>query len=168
MSAIMTPDFLSQVNPEIGLVPVADCYAGGVTSDVINMKHYAYGGFLIFQGAIEDTGVSNVVTVLACDDTTPTNTTAMAFRHRTKNNTAQWGALTAATSAGYNFNSNNTNANGVYWVEFSADDIEAAQSGYEYVQLSIAETANKTVTAGVLFFGWGVRYATAQLANAIT
>lgn len=168
MSAIMLPDFISQINTEIGIVPVADAYAGGVTSDVINMKHCAYGGFLIYQGAIEDTGVSNLVTVLACDDTTPSNTTAIAFNHRTKNGTAAWGALTAATSAGYNFNANNTNANAQYWVEFSADDIEAAASGYEYVQLSIAETANKTVTAGVLFIGWGLKYPKSQPDSAIT
>lgn len=144
------------------LVPVADAYAGGVTTDVFCMRDYHAGAFVIFQGAIEDTGISNLVTLLACDDAVPTNTSTMAFRRRTlrySTTVDTWGALTAVTASGYNFNSNNTVANCVHTVEFTADEVSGdGSSGYSFVQLSIAETANKTVTAGVTFYGLEGRY----------
>lgn len=141
------------------LVPQADAYAGGVTTDVFNMSGFHNGAFLIFQGAIEDAGISNLVTLLACDDTTPSNTSTMAFRyHVYTSSTDVWAAQGTAAAAGYNFNSNNAVANGIHVVVFSSDEIEADTPGYEYVQLSIAETANKTVTAGILFFGLDPRH----------
>ena len=140
------------------IVPAANAYAGGVTSDVFNMANFHAGGFLISQGAIEDTGISNLVTVLSCDDTTPSNTSAIAFNYQVYTaSTDTWGAIGTATSSGYNFNSNNAVSNGMHAIWFTAAAVEAA-AGYTYVQLSIAETANKTVTAGVRFFGFEGRY----------
>jgi hypothetical protein len=150
----MFPDFLAYTNIEIGLVPAADRYSGGVQTDVFDMKNYSHAGFLIVQGAIEDAGISNIVTVEACSTIAAAATQAIAFRHRSKEDAAgDWGALTAATTSGYNFNTNHAVANCMHWVEFTADEVNAGNdTGYDFVRLAIAETVNKTVTAGVYFF----------------
>lgn len=142
------------------LVPQADAYAGGITTDVFNMENFHNGAFLIFQGAIEDSGISNLVTLLACDDATPSNTSTMQFRyHVYTSSTDTWAAQGTAAAAGYNFNSNNAVSNGIHVVTFSSDEVSAdGNNGYSYVQLSVAETANKTVTAGILFFGLDPRH----------
>lgn len=146
-------DFLYDKHVVQGIVPVADAFAGGVSTDVISLKNYRKCTFVIITGAIEDTGISNIVTVDACDDTTPSNTTAMAFHHRSlqwSTSADTWGDLTAATSSGYNLTSNNAVANAVHLVTVTAEEVEAAAAGYPYVRLTIAETANKTITAAVL------------------
>ena len=142
------------------LAPAADAYAGGATTDVFNMENFHAGAFVIFQGAIEDANISNLVTLLACDDATPSNTSTMVFRYHVYTaSTDAWAALGTATASGYNFNSNNAVANGIHVVEFTSDEVLSdGDNGYSYVQLSIAETADKTVTAGVLFIGLDPRH----------
>jgi hypothetical protein len=142
------------------LVPVADAYAGAVTTEVYNMEHFHAGAFVIAQGAIEDSGASNIVTLLACDNATPSTTSTMVFRSRAwVNSTDVWGALTSRTATGVNFNNAVAVADGIYTVEFTADEVYAdGNNGYTYVQLAIAETVNKTVTACVLFLGLNPRY----------
>lgn len=132
------------------LYPVADAFAGGVTGDVIAMRHYGRVTFLVFTGAIEDAGISNLVTIEACDDVTPSNTVAMAFRSRVQLSSTTvdaWGALTARAATGNNFALANPVANAVWMCEVTADEIEAAAAGYGFVRIKIAETANKTITA---------------------
>lgn len=141
--------------------PAADRFAGGIATDVVSLKKYRRIGLLIVTGAIEDAGISNLVTALACDDTVPTTTVAMGFRHRslrwsTTNDT--WLAQQVATSAGYNFTLNHAVANAMHWAEVTAEEVEQAAPGFEYVQFNIAETANKTITASVLLFGLEPRY----------
>jgi len=146
----MAADFLHDHHLVPVIVPVADAFAGGVTSDVISMANYGRCTFVVITGAIEDTGISNVVTVNSCDDTTPSTTTAIAFTYRAmqwSTSADTWGAQTAATSSGYNFASNNTVANTVWLVEVDAEDLSGTD---QFVQLAIAETANKTITAGVI------------------
>lgn len=151
------------------ITPVADAYAGGVTSDVFCMENFHAGAFVMHQGAIEDAGISNLVTVLACDNTTPSNTAAMTFRRQSfTDSTKAWAAFANVASTGYNFNSNNAVSNGIHIVWFTSDEVAAANSAYEYVQLSVAETANKTVTAGCLFLGLRGRYHTDTPAVATT
>lgn len=152
-----------------GLVPAADRYAGGVLTDVFCMQDFHAGAFIMQQGAIEDSGISNLVTVLACDDTTPSNTATVAFRRQTfTDSTKAWAAFGNVAATGYNFNVNNAVSNGIHVVWFTASEVNAAANGYEYVQLSIAETVNKTVTAGVLFLGLRGRYHTDTPAIATT
>jgi len=144
-----------------GIVPAADRFAGGVTTDVVSLANYRRVGMLIITGAIEDTGVSNLVTALACDNTTPSTTVAMGFRHqslRWSTTVDTWGAQAVAAAAGYNFTVNHAVANAMHYVEVTAEEVEQAAPGYKYVQFSIAETANKTVTAAVILFGLEPRY----------
>ena len=166
-------DFLSDHHIIAGIYPVADFAAGGVNSDIVSLKNYRRATFLVYTGAVEDADISNLVTVEACDDTTPTNSTAMAFHRRyclSSTTVDTWGALTAATSSGYNFaNQSDAGVANVMWlVEVTADEVEAAAAGYEYVRLCIAETANKTITGGCICILSDPRYPGAVPQTAIT
>ena len=148
-----TKDFLADHHVVAGLYPVANTFANGVSTDIINMENYRRCTFVVSTGAIEDNGISNLVTVDACDNTTPSNTTAMAFTYRvclSSTTVDTWGALTTATSSGYNFAVNNAVANAIWLVEITSAEIESAAAGYEYVRLTIAETVDKTVTASCI------------------
>jgi hypothetical protein len=164
-------DFLWGKHVVQGIVPVADAFAGGVSSDVVSLKDYNRVTWLIITGAIEDTGVSNIVTVDACDDTTPTNTTAMPFYHRTlswSTTVDTWGALTLAAAAGYNLTDNASVANAVHLVTVTGDMVGSAAPGFEYARLTIAETVNKTITAAVLVILDEARYPQAIPLTAIS
>jgi hypothetical protein len=144
-----------------GLVPVADAFAGGVSTDVVSMKNYNRVTFIIITGAIEDSGISNVCKVQACDDVTPSNTTDITFYRNSQQwstTVDTWGALALAASTGYNFTSNNAVANAVHIATVTSDMVESQAPGYEYVRLNIAETANKTITATVLIMLSEPRY----------
>lgn len=146
-------DFLFDHHIVQGIVPAADRFAGGVSSDIVSLKDYNRVTFLIVTGAIEDSGISNVVTVDACDDTTPSNTTAVPFYRNSlqwSTTVDTWGALTLVSASGYNFMSNNAVANAVHLVTVTSDMLEANAPGKPYCRLTIAETANKTITAAVL------------------
>ena len=82
------------------------CYAlspqdinGGVNTDIINTQLYDRIDFVIILGTL---AASCALTVEECDDTTPSNSTAISFDY--KKTTADagdtYGAVTAATSSG--------------------------------------------------------------------
>lgn len=146
-------DFLFDHHVTVGLVPVADAFAGGVSTDVISLEHYRKATFIVMTGAIEDSGVSNLFKVQACDNTTPSTTVDMAFTRKTlpwSTTVDTWAASAIAPSTGYNFTVNNAVANAVHVAEVLAEEVEAAAPGYQFVRLNIAETVNKTITAAVL------------------
>lgn len=164
-------DFLWGKHIVQGIVPVADAFTAGKSTDIVSLKDYNRVTFLIITGAIEDSGVSNVVTVDACDDTTPTTTTAMPFYHRTlewSTTTDTWEALTLAAAAGYNLTLNAAVANAVHIVTVTGDMVNSAAPGFEYVRLTIAETVNKTITATVLVILDEARYPQAVPLTAIS
>ena len=143
-------DFLAKNHVVVGLYPVADAFAGGVSSDIVSLSNYRKATFFVFTGAIEDAGISNLVTVEACQDNAGTNHTAVAFKSRTilsSTTVDVEGALTDRASTGYNFALANAVANAVWVAEVVAEDIEAALPGYNWVRLTIAETVDKTITA---------------------
>jgi hypothetical protein len=153
-----------------GLVPVADAFAGGVSTDVVSLKDYNRVTFVIVTGAIEDAGVSNVVKVQACDNTTPSTTTDMSFYRNSlqwSTTVDTWGALALAPSTGYNFTVNNAVANAVHIATVTGDMVNAAAPGNAYVRLNIAETVNKTITATVLVILSEPRYPQAIPVTAI-
>ena len=156
------------------ITPVADAFAGGVTSDVIFLRDYAKIGFFVHTGAIEDANISNLVTLLAADDATPTNTQAIPFYWRSVQASAtveQWTALTFSAATGYNFATNNAVANALWYLEASAEEIWQGGITGSFdavaVQLSIAETANKTITASAIAVLQGANYAGARPAAAL-
>ena len=165
-------DFLSDHHIVAGLYPVADCFAAGTATDVISMVNYRRCTFLVMTGAVEDAAVSNIVTVDACSNAAAGATTAIAFRYRQCVSSATvdtWGALTAATSSGYNFSNHASMgvANTMWFVEVTSADLEAGTAGYEYVRLAIAETVDKTITAGCIAILSDPRYPQAVPVQAI-
>lgn len=142
---------LEQLRFAQGKPPVADYDDGGTTSDVINMKNFNKGCFVIQKG-VGTTG-TGVVTVLACDDTTPSNTTAVPFRYVEISAADVVGTITEATSSGYTITAGSN-----IMVVIEVDAVELAKTGYGYVQLSLTESENAAVLAGILFIGAEPRY----------
>ena len=146
-------DFLFDHHFVALIYPTADAFAGGTNSDVISMQNYRRASIFVVTGAVEDAAVSNLVTIEACDDVVPTTQTAMAFHHRqciSSTTVDTWSALTAATSSGYNFSNHASMGvdNTIWFIEITAAEIEAAEPGYEFWRMVVAETVNKTILAG--------------------
>lgn len=146
-------DFLYDHHLVALLYPVGDAFAGGVDTDVISLRDYRRISFVVMTGAIEDSGISNLVTVNACTDAAKAGATAMAFHSRRQLSSTTvdtWGALTSRTSSGHNFAtaSGGAVANNIWFIEVTADEVQAALADADFVYLTIAETANKTITAG--------------------
>lgn len=126
-----------------GIDPVADAFAGTVTTDVVSMKNHSKAVFLVYKGA-GATGTSTI-TVEACDDFTPSNTTAIPFRSRRCANSGDTqGDVTARAAAGF---ATTAGASEVYVIEVNAEDL--AGTGYSNVRLKAVEVANDPVTGGV-------------------
>jgi hypothetical protein len=126
-----------------GLDPVADAFAGTVYSDVINMKNWKHIQFVIVKG-VGATGTSTV-TVEACDDVTPSNTSAIAFRYTAITSGDTEGTPTDAAATGFV-----TTAGGsqLYKVDVDADALAA--SGYGYIRLKMVESVDSPVLGGIL------------------
>ena len=158
----MKQDLIASGNHIVALFyPVADAFAGGIDTDVICLRDYEKVTFVIDTGAIEDAGISNLITVNACTDAAKTGATAMAFRSRASLSSTTvdtWTALTDRTSAGYNFAAAHPAANVKWLIEVGADDVSAALANADFVYLTIAETANKTITASGNAILSGARY----------
>ena len=126
-----------------GIAPVADYGDAGVSSDVINMENYNKCMFITQRG-VGTTG-TGVLTIEACDDTTPSNTTAIPYRYREVSTADVNGTLTEAAAAGYTVT---VGSNIIVAVE--VDAVEVQKAGYSYVRLTMTESANDPVLAGVL------------------
>lgn len=145
---------------EMGLAPVADAFSGTVTSDVVNMKNHGRVRFLVFSG-VGTTGTSTI-TVEACDDTTPTTTSAIPFRYRRTAAAGTPGAITAATSAGF---TTTAGSNQIYEIEVDAEALAA--SGYGYVRLKAVEVVNDPVLGGILILMENAKFAGASPSSAV-
>ena len=84
----------------VGLTSPVDTASTTVNSDVVSCKNLVAIDFLVYFGTI--TGDTVAVTVEECDDVTPTNSTAIAFKYRlgAAVGTDTDGAVTAATTSG--------------------------------------------------------------------
>lgn len=125
-----------------GLDPVADAFAGTVYSDVVSMRNYKTCEFIIYKG-VGATGTSTI-TVQACSDTTPSARSAVAFRYQACTANDTWGAITEATSAGFN-----TTAGSSQLYRIFVDASVLAEVGYEFVQLKAVEVVDSAVLGGI-------------------
>lgn len=139
----MTSLAMERSHFELGLAPVADAFAGTVNSDVVSMKRHNRVRFVVVKGA-GGTGTSTV-TIEACDDTTPSNVSAIPFRYRRTVAGSNPGAWAEATAAGF---TTTAAANEIYECEVEAEKLSA--SGYGYVRLTAVEVANDPVLGGIL------------------
>lgn len=126
-----------------GLDPVADAFSGTVYTDIINMKNFEHIQFLIYKG-VGTTGTSTI-TVEACDDVSASNVSAVVFKYQACTTGDTFGALTAATTAGFTTTAGSSQ---MYKVEVDAEALAA--SGYGYVRLKAVEVANDPVLGGVI------------------
>ncbi len=157
----MSMDFLFNHHIVPAFVPVADAFAGGITTEAVSMANYRRVTLVIMTGAREDTGISNLVTIEGCTTAAGGTTAAVAFSWRAQRYSTTvdtWSDLTAATSSGYNFASNNTAANVLWFAEVDVADVIGALPNAQFIRASIAETANKTITAAGLWILSEPRY----------
>lgn len=157
----MAYDFLFDHHLIPAFVPVADAFAGGITTEAVSLANYRKATLVILTGAREDAGISNLVTIDACTTAAGGTTAAVAFKYRAmaySTTVDTWSALTDATSSGYNFAANNTAANVVWFLEVSVEDVIAAVPDARFIRAAIAETANKTITAAGLWILSDPRY----------
>jgi len=131
-----------------GLVP--DSRAMNASSDVINLAHQHNLTFLLIKGA-GATGTATI-TVEACDDVTPSNTTAIPFKYRRNvGGTDTWGALTDALAAGF---VTTANANDMYEISVDpAEVIRATVNGTienHYVRMTMTQVVADAVDCTIL------------------
>lgn len=126
-----------------GLDPVANAFAGTVRSDVLRVTEAHKAIFLIYKG-VGTTGTS-VVTVQACDDASPSNETAVAFRYRRLNSTDSPGAVTECASTGFTTTAGSSD---LYAIEVDCKAL--ASSGYKFVCLKMVESAASAVVGAIV------------------
>ena len=132
------------------LYPVADAFAGTAATDIV--ENLGEGVLFVRTDGVGTTGTS-VVTVLACDDVTPSNTHAVAFKYRISTTPDTWGAWTEATTTGF---TTTAGSNQMYQIWAAAE--EQAHIGYGYVKVVFTESANDPVLGGVDAYLIGGRY----------
>lgn len=142
------------------LDPVADAWAGTVSTDVINMKDFSHCTFISFMG-VGTTG-SSTITVEACDDVVPNNVSAIPYHSREILTGDTPGALTLRAAAGF---INTIGSSKIVVVEVDSDALAA--SGFGYVRQTMVESANDPVLGGILAILSGARYARNVMATAI-
>lgn len=155
-------DFLANHHIVAAFYPVADAFTGGINTDIVSLENYRRATLVISTGAIEDTAISNLVTFNASDDNAASNTTAMAWHRRfclSSTTVDTWETLTSVAAAGYNFaNRTDAAANNIWIGEVTAEEVQAAQAGAKFVYATIAETVDKTITAGGIWILSDPRY----------
>lgn len=143
-----------------GVDPVADFMAGTVSSDVVSLENYDRAIFIIHKG-VGATGTS-VITVEACDDFTPSNSTAVPFRYQAITSGDTKGAVTEATASGFTTTAGSSQA---YLVE--VDAIECGKQGYGNVRLVATEDTNSPVIGSIGILLVNSRYGVSVPATAI-
>ena len=141
------------------LDPVADFSDTAVSTDIVAV----YGGgvnFIIGKG-VGATGTSTI-TVDACDDTTPSNTTAVIFWYRAMTTMGVWGDWPAATAAGFTTTAGSSQ---LYEVHVPVDVVAAL--GYGYARITMTEVVDDPVLGYVLAVVEPTRYST-QTATLLT
>ncbi len=133
-----------------GLDPVANAFAGAVSSDIIAVQGEGIH-FVIYKG-VGATGTATI-TVDACDDTTPTTTAAVDFWYRACTTGDTWGDWTHAASTGFT-----TTAGSSQLYEIYVPSAVLAEKGYGYARLTSTEVVANAVLGGILAFVDGLRY----------
>jgi hypothetical protein len=140
----------------IGLASPVDTASTTVNSDVIGCKELTAIDFLVYFGTI--TGDTVVVTVEECDDVTPSNSTAIAFKYRkgAAVGTDTDGAVADATTAGVTIAA--TDDDKVLTISV---DPAALTAGYPYLRVVADPGASATaVEIAIVAVAWP-RYASA-------
>jgi hypothetical protein len=141
-----------------GIDPVADAFTGTVSTDVVDMSEFSRIVFLFYDG-VGATGASTV-TIEACDDIVPTNTTAIAFYSR-EDHAGDEGAITARAAAGFIPTAGSSRI-----AAFEVREDALAATNRRYVRATFVESTDSPVLGSVLILGEAKR-ASAQKSSAI-
>ena len=140
-----------------------DMYNGGISGDVVSMENAESAVFFVVQLA-GATGSASIQ-IFACDDTTPSNTSAISFKYKRITSGDTQGATTETkllrTTAG---------ADQAYAIEVEAAKLaEITSFDAKYIQFDATEAANDPVDG--LVFGpvlMGLRSAEDALGTQLT
>jgi hypothetical protein len=132
------------------LEPKADRFATAGETDVIRATGCEAIYFAVLLGAAADN--TNTITVLACDNVTPTTETAIPFMYRLVSTAGTYGAVTAATTSGIAIDGDLA-ANQYYEIEVDPSDVEAANShaGNQFVRCTVTEGGTATAQLGAIY-----------------
>lgn len=143
-------DFIFDHHIVNGLVPKADRFDTAATTDWISLANHGRITFVIHTGNATGGTANGTVTVNASSVAAGSSPTALAFKYRKCDSSTTvdtWGALTDATSSGFSMTAGDDR---IYVVELLADDVEAAAAGKKFVALTVTESSNDPIDAGVL------------------
>ena len=145
------------------LAPVANAFAGTVTSTYVNMASYKTVLFNVFWG-VGATGTSTI-TVLEATSSAGAGATAVPFTYRIVANTASSdvpGALIAAAAAGF---TTTAGSNQEYLIEVNAIDLDG---GFNWVAVNLVEVAASARLGGIQAVMAGARNEGATMVTALT
>ena len=134
---------LEQIRWIGGIAPDADFASGTVNTDVFEVLGEG-AVFEVWYGTNASSGASTL-TVQACDDTTPTNTTDVAFRYRYSTTLDTWSDWAEATTSGITVGGSADSM----W-EIFVPAAELASAGYGYVRAHLVESTNQAADGMVL------------------
>lgn len=128
------------------------------TPEVFSMKGASHVSIILSLGV---TGAAVTVTLEACDDFTPTTTSAIAFSYYAETGVAgdTIASRTAATSSGF---ATSTNDNIYYVIEVDAAELPA---GFPCLQLKLSDPAATTYASAIAVLS-GNRFGAAATAIA--
>lgn len=137
-----------------------DVSGGTFDTDVISMKNAAHATVILALGT---TGGTSTITVQECDDTTPTNTSAIAFDYysETTDSGDTLGDRASATTSGFTTSAND---NIFYVIEIDASQLS---DGYPYFRVHGTDPSGATYVACIVILS-GIRYAIENTPTAIT
>jgi len=143
--------------------PVADAFDGTIYTDVVSMKQYETCYFMVVAGEMA-TGTTTI-TIEACDDFTPTTTSAIVFDYKRVSSSETNTAWTAATTSGV---LTTAGSDQLYVVRVKASNLDVSGTIYENVRLKAVEgTADTDLIAGCVIMMADPRYNEATL-DAVT
>ena len=150
---------------EAGLVPVADFLVNGAgtATDVINMKNHEWARFVLFWG-VGATG-TNTLTVEACDNVTPSTTSAIPFWYRAS---ASFGTIGSVVFQPVPATGYLTLAGSNQIIEVFVRAEYLAVSGYGYVRLKSVPGVASALLGGCLIELGEPKFADGAEASAIT
>lgn len=160
-------DFLFDHQIVNGLYPIADAFASSGTTDRVSLSDYGRITFTIHTGVATGGTANGVVTLNAYTAASGGSPTALAFKYRvcaSSTSVDTWGQLTNATTSGFSMTAG---SNYLYTVEILADEVEAQAPGAKFVALTVTESTNDPVVAGILAILSEPRYPQAVPVTAI-
>ena len=128
--------------PVFALAPDADRWDSSPATDVISMALHDEITFIVMEGA--GGAGTTTITVEECDDTTPTNSTAIAFKYRLASSGDTFAALTAVAAAGY---LTIAGANKMIQITIKSEDLSA---GFPFVRIQTTEGDSTAVDAAII------------------